>query len=149
LIFIHCNPLKLKALKFDFCAFCAFLRPYQISLSILILQRIVAGGPAICVYFPQWWFLARTSGLTIAAAGMEAAAPGRIERAWNVAVQDNPPTPFFAIGNRDGRNLGLGIRMQGLQKEFAATSQFDNFAQVHDGHAVADVTNNAQIMGYE
>jgi hypothetical protein len=29
LVFIYCNTLKLKAQKFHFCAFCAFLRPYQ------------------------------------------------------------------------------------------------------------------------
>ena len=115
----------------------------------IILQRVVAGGPATCVYFPQLRFLVCASALTIAAAGMETAAPGRIQRAGNVAVQDNPPTPFFAIGNRDGRNQGLGIWMQGLQKKFTAASQFDNFTQVHDGHAITDVTNDAQIMGYE
>jgi len=27
--FGHCNSLKLKALKYYFCAFCAFLRPYN------------------------------------------------------------------------------------------------------------------------
>ena len=28
-IFVHRNTLKLQAPKFYFCAFCAFLRPYQ------------------------------------------------------------------------------------------------------------------------
>jgi len=31
-IFVHCNTLKLQALKFYFCAFCAFLRQYQYSI---------------------------------------------------------------------------------------------------------------------
>jgi hypothetical protein len=29
-IFVRCNKLNLQALKFDFCAFCAFLRLYQL-----------------------------------------------------------------------------------------------------------------------
>jgi len=30
--FVHCNTLKLQALKFYFCAFCTFLRLYQVLI---------------------------------------------------------------------------------------------------------------------
>ena len=34
--FVHCNPLNLQALKFYFCAFCAFLRLYRCQSSKII-----------------------------------------------------------------------------------------------------------------
>jgi len=40
-IFVHCNPLKLQTLKFYFCAFCAFLRPYQKLIFEISLDQTI------------------------------------------------------------------------------------------------------------
>jgi hypothetical protein len=39
--FFHCNPLKLKDLKSYFCAFCAFFRPYQSSMTKIMESTFI------------------------------------------------------------------------------------------------------------
>jgi hypothetical protein len=36
--------------------------------------------------------------------------------------------------------------MKGMAVEIAASGDFNDLAQIHDSHAVADVLHNAQVM---
>lgn len=39
--------------------------------------------------------------------------------------------------------------MQGSPIKRFTVGQFDDFSQIHDGHAIADVFNHTQVVGYE
>ena len=49
-IFVHCITLNIQALKFDFGAFCAFLRPYQNCQSEVSL--IISSCSSVLVNLP-------------------------------------------------------------------------------------------------
>jgi hypothetical protein len=101
-----------------------------------LLQRGVDGG-------------ARVEHL--GAAGPEVAAARRIERARDVALEDDPlPLPLAAgVGDRHRRQQRLRVRVLRLARQPLGVGDLDDPTQVHDGDAVADVLDGRQVVGDE
>ena len=77
---------------------------------------------------------------------MEAAALGRIDRAGDIAFENNAFRFPIQIGDRDCRQEGFGIGVQGIGVNVFAVGEFNNLAQIHDRHSVADILDNAEIV---
>jgi hypothetical protein len=82
-------------------------------------------------------------------AGAKAAAGWGIEGAGNGTLQDDPLPAGIAIHHRHGGHQCLRVGMGRLGKDLIRRPLFDDLAQVHDGHPVADVVHDAQVVGDE
>jgi len=51
------------------------------------------------------------------------------------------------IGNRDGGEQRLGIRVPGADVYIPVGGHLDYFTQIHDGNSVTDILHHCQIMG--
>ena len=93
------------------------------------------------VYFPA-------NFCRVGAAGVEAARLRRISRAGNVTLKDNPLAfgLFLRVRYGNGRKQRLSIGMLWLFVYVFAVTQLHNPAQIHHGHAVADITHHGQIV---
>jgi hypothetical protein len=69
-------------------------------LSLLVCKP--ASYPVLRAYFEQWRYLVRAFLNCHRATGVEAAALRRIERAWDITLQNNTLPPQARIRNRDG-----------------------------------------------
>lgn len=78
------------------------------------------------------------------AAGVEAAACGRINRTGDIALQENAlALPFQGrVGNGDGGEQGLGIGMHRAGIQLGAQVDLDNLAQVHYRHPMGDILDH-------
>src|SRR5262245_29437804 len=85
------------------------------------------------------------------AARMEATAPGRLERARHLALDDRARALGlnFGIGHRDRRQQGLRIGVQRALVELVAASDLYDTAEIHDGDAVGDMADHGEVVGYE
>ena len=78
---------------------------------------------------------------------MEAAAFRRLQRAWDLAFQDDLLLFVVDIRNGDGRQQRLGVGVQRLCKEVLLVRNFYNLAQIHNRDLIADVLHDAQVVG--
>src|SRR6202051_4127560 len=83
------------------------------------------------------------------ASGMEMAARRRLNGTWNLALQSDALPLHFWIRDRDRRQQRLGIRVQRRGIKLARGRGLDDAAEIHDGHALADMLDDRQIMGDE
>ena len=74
--------------------------------------------------------------------GVKNTTAGGIYRAGHLTL-DHLVLPFildYGIRNRHSIQQGAGIRMHGVVKQLIPIGEFNQITQVHDGHAVGDVT---------
>jgi antitoxin component HigA of HigAB toxin-antitoxin module len=83
------------------------------------------------------------------AAGMEAAAFRRVERAGHIPREDDAFALDRRVRDGDSGHQCLGIGVHRVTEQFLARGQFDHLAQVHDRDPVGDVLHNAQVVGDE
>ncbi len=82
---------------------------------------------------------------------MEAAAGRRVDRARDVALEDDPPALPLGdrVRDRDRRQQRPGVRVARRAVELLRRPELDDLAQVHDRHPVADVLHDRQVVGDE
>jgi len=85
----------------------------------------------------------------VGAAGVEAAARGRVDRARHVALQDDALARRLGVGNRDRRQERLGVGVLRAGEEGALVGELDDLAEIHDRDAVADVLDHRKVVGDE
>src|SRR5215217_1141493 len=87
----------------------------------------------------------------VGAAGVEVAAGGRVDRARDVAAEDDPLAALLdhRVGNRHGGQESLGIGVERFLVEGDAVRHLDDLAEVHDGDAVGDVLDDGEVVGDE
>lgn len=80
---------------------------------------------------------------------MEVAAAGGIDGAGDFPGEDDAPGDLHRVGRGGGREKGLCVRVAGVFVELDAVGDFDDFAQVHNGDAVAEMFDDGEVMGDE
>jgi hypothetical protein len=81
------------------------------------------------------------------APGMEAAAPWRVQWAWNISFEYDPLALPVGVWDGNGGHQRLGVGVKGSAEDLPAGSQLDYLAQIHDSDAVGDVLNDRHIVG--
>ena len=83
------------------------------------------------------------------AAGVKVAPGRRIDGAGHRAFEYDPFAAGVFIDYRHGCHQRLSIGVQRAGKDFAGRPFFDDFSQVHDRYPVADVMDDAEVVGDE
>ena len=83
------------------------------------------------------------------AAGAEAAAGRRVDRARHVTREHDPGALAARDGLRVGREEGHRVRVQRPGEELVRGRDLDDAAQVHHGDAVGDVADDREVVGDE
>jgi hypothetical protein len=83
----------------------------------------------------------------IGTARVEAARGRRVDGAGDVALQKTGFVAAGRVGPRDRLEQGLRIGMEGILVQVVRLGEFDDLAEVHDGHPVADVADDGEVMG--
>ena len=80
---------------------------------------------------------------------MKDAAGRRVGRAGGLAFEDEPlPAALeLGVGHGHGRAERLGVGVERVVKEGVAIGELDDLAEVHDGDAVRDVLDHAEVVG--
>ena len=80
---------------------------------------------------------------------MEHAAGGRVDRAGQVALKQDPLalTGTTGVGHGHGGEQRLCIGVQRIGIEIVARAEFDDLAEVHDRDAVGGLCDDAHIVG--
>ena len=85
----------------------------------------------------------------VAAARMEITAWRWMRRVGDLALQKDSLRAEAWVRLRHGGEQSLGIGMFWLLEEGRCTGNFDDLANVHDGDAVTDMLNHAEVVGDE
>ena len=80
---------------------------------------------------------------------MEAAARGRVERAWDFATDGQLFVPFVRMRRQSCGKQSLRVRVERLGAQFEAVGELDDLPKIHDGDTVADMGYRGQIMADE
>ena len=83
------------------------------------------------------------------ATGVKTAAWGRINGAGHSALQDDPFPTGGLVYHWHGSHQRLSVRVHRVRKDLVGRPLFDDLAQVHDRHPVADMLDDAQIVSDE
>lgn len=85
------------------------------------------------------------------AARMEAATCRWVNRARDIALEDDPFTPLFNVGIRDRycRKQGLGVGMKRIFVKGFPVCNLHDAAQIHHRNSVANMPNHREVMGNE
>src|ERR1700720_1307737 len=100
-------------------------------------------------HWPQCRFLAGATVESVGAARVEAAAGGRVDRAWDVARKDDPRARRAWLGHRHGGEQRFRIRMFRRREDLPLVSHFDDLAEIHHGYPMGDVLDDRQIVADE
>ena len=85
----------------------------------------------------------------VGAAGVEAAARGRVDRARHVALEDDALLRGVGVGHRHRRQQRLGVGVLRPREQRGAVGDLDDLAEIHDRDAVADVLDDRDVVGDE
>ena len=80
---------------------------------------------------------------------MEIATRRRISRVGQFSADRDAAFLDFGVGPRNAGQERFGVGMFGIVVEAARVGLLNDFADVHDGDEIADVFDDAQIMGDE
>src|SRR5215471_14590825 len=109
----------------------------------------------MCARVAGLGFQGRLSGsavvLGFGAAGVEAAAGGRIDGRGDVAGEDDAlaSRSCVRVGGGGGGEQGGRVGVAGVPVNLVAGSLFGDTAEVHDGDGVGDVPYDLQVVGDE
>ena len=91
--------------------------------------------------------LLRTATIkSVGAARVKAASRGRIDGARHIALEDDASTGRSWLRYRYRGKQGLRVGMLRRPEELAFLRQFDDFAEVHHGHAVRHVLDDGEVV---
>ena len=125
----------------------------MVSASVYLGHKIrylggaVAGGQVAGAH--QSGLLFSTAVQHEGAAGMEAAAPGRVDGTGDVSAEDQAGGFVCRVRGGDARQQGVSVGVAGVIEELRCWGQFHNLAQIHDGGAMADVLDHQEVVGHE
>jgi len=110
--------------------------------------REVAGRPVTRGGLDELRVHLGTDLLRLPATGVEAAARGRVHRRGHVAGEDDALALLLdlRVGDRDGREQRLAVRVERVLVEVDAVGELDDLAQVHDRDSVADVAHDREVV---
>src|SRR5882757_9015337 len=91
----------------------------------------------------------RAVGDGVGAAGAEDAARGRVDRARDVALEDDALALAVGVGDRHGGEQRLGIGVLRAAAERVARRALHDAAEIHDDDAVGDVLDDGEVVGDE
>ena len=94
-------------------------------------------------------FVLAAGDLGLGAAGVEGAARGDVHGAGGLAFEHRGPEGLLRVGQGHRGQQGLGVGVQALPGEDLPGGHLHQAAQVHDRHPVADMGDDAQVMGDE
>ena len=80
------------------------------------------------------------------AAGVEAAARGRVERAGQLALEHDALAAMLGIEDRIGGEQGRRIVMGRTVEDGAGRAELDDLAQIHHRHPIGDPPDDIEIM---
>src|SRR5581483_10438182 len=80
------------------------------------------------------------------AAGAEAAAARRVDRARHVAREDDAVALPPGLGRGDRGQERLRVRVERAGEEVARGRELDDLAEVHDRDAVGDVADDGEVV---
>ena len=83
------------------------------------------------------------------APAIEAASRLRIDRARNVALEDDALTMDINTRHGDCGQQRLGVGMQRIAEQLLCRRHFHDFAEIHNSNALADMLDNTQIVRNE
>ena len=109
-------------------------------------RNAVAGGGVSGGIGVKLRHLAAAAIDRIGAAGVKAAAGGRIERARHLALQHDAAALCLRLRHRNGRQQRAAIGMAGGGKQRLGFRGLDDDAEIHHGDAVGDVLHDGQIV---
>ena len=78
---------------------------------------------------------------------MEVATGGRVYRAGDIPLEENPFHIVIRVWNRDCRHQRLGVWVLRVCEQLLSLAQLHNLPQVHHRYPVADVLNHGEVMG--
>src|SRR5262249_41733503 len=110
-----------------------------------------ASNPMARLHLSQVWQGLAASFDGQRATRMEHAAGRRIHRARHLTLDSPVLAPFLdrRIGDRHGLEQCPRVRMQRIAVQLITVGELDHLAKVHDRDTMAQVTDNAEIMGNE
>src|SRR5689334_4015666 len=103
-------------------------------------------GNAVPVREIEGWLHLTAKRLAIGAARMKSATGRRIDGTGHIPLQDDAFLLPARLGHRHGRKERPCIRVFSIPVNGFTGGDFDDLAQVHNRHAMADVFDDAQIM---
>src|SRR5436305_3257467 len=106
----------------------------------------MAGDEAAGSDFTEGRLLAPAAAEGVGAASVEAAARRRVHRARHVALDDEAGTPYPWIGDRCRVDERLRIGVERVFEQRFLRCDLDDLAKIHDGDAVADMLDDAEIV---
>jgi hypothetical protein len=82
---------------------------------------------------------------------VERAAGGRPCRARHLALEDDAAAAALRrrVGQRDRADQRLGIGVERTREQRVARRDLDDAPEIHDGDAIADPFDDAEVMGNE
>ena len=84
----------------------------------------------------------------VGAAGIEAAAAINLNAKFLFVRQDNIRAPFLGwIGNGDGVNQGLDVRVLGVFNDLYGVTRFGHGPLIKQVNLIANLLGGAQVMG--
>jgi FtsZ-binding cell division protein ZapB len=101
----------------------------------------VAGGD-----FAEVGVDAGAVGDGLGAAGVEAAAGGRVDGRGHVALEDDAVALVRGVGDGDGGEQGARVGVERVGVQLLGRGHLDDAAEVHDGHAVGDVLDDGEAV---
>src|SRR6266513_199703 len=116
-------------------------------LAPLVLERLNGAGQVVAAAdVRERRLVDLAAGLGVQTAGVEPAAGRRVDRARDVARQDDPLPPQLRVRDRHRREQRLRVRMLGVAEQLFGLRQFHDLPEVHDGDPVADVLHDRQVV---
>ena len=113
----------------------------------------MARDPVISAFVEQLWFYFRAIGprcwskLSNWTSWMEPATRRRIGRTWHVTLENDPVPHTTRLWNRNCRNERLRVGVFRILSDSTRFADFNELAQIHHAYAIADVRDNAQVVG--
>ena len=117
--------------------------------SLLVhVERVVAGGEVAVAVVHERRLDLGADLRRVAAARVEAAAGGRVDRARHVALEHDPLALLgeVGVGHGHGREQRLGVGHDRPRVELLRRRELDELAEVHDRDPVGDVADDAEVV---
>src|SRR5579885_2443340 len=86
---------------------------------------------------------------SVTAARMKVAAAGRVRRIGYLAGEDDSLGALARVRLRSSRQQGFGVGMERRQEEVLRVGDLGQLPNVHHRHAVANVLDDAEVVGDE
>src|SRR5258708_24514091 len=105
-------------------------------------QRAVRHGP-------ECGFISAAALEGLWASRVEVAAGRPVDRAWDIALEDDPRPRRAGLRDRHRGQQGLRVGVPGRGENLTFVAQFDDLAEIHHGNPMGDVLDDREIVADE